>query len=131
MKNIIPIIIIALTLNSCKSFDIKKKPRVKLEKFHLGKITFKDINFLFDIGIENPYPISLNIKGIKSTVYIEKNKLVTITTKDGLKFKSRGKKISTLKVNTKYSDLLKLVKNFPQKEYADCLIEISLQLPDR
>ena len=129
MKKGILILAVIIGITSCKSFNTKKKPKVTLKGYNIEAITLTDMSFLFNINIFNPYPISLTIDKIEASVFIEDKKLVKINTKGGVKFKSKGKKISTIRVKTKYLDLLKLIKNYPKKDYADCKIKIVFSIP--
>jgi len=64
MKKFPIIFFLPLFVFSCQSFDIVKRPKVSIEKCDIDSLTLRDITFLFDIGIENPYPSGLKLDDI-------------------------------------------------------------------
>ncbi|TAL35803.1 MAG: hypothetical protein EPN93_09345 [Spirochaetes bacterium] len=113
-----------------EAFDIPK-PSASIENIDIDSISFRDINLLFYVGINNPYPITINLESVKFKFLIDKNQLFETKTTKGLKIKANKKQVNPFLVNLKFADIERIVKNFGDSEYVDTRIEgeISLQVP--
>ena len=129
MNKFLSIIITLVIISSCQSLNLKRKPKAKIEKFDIKSITLRDITFLFDISIENPYPLGLKLDDIKLTFYVENKQLFKTNASKGFKIKSRGKKTSRFLVNLKYKDIGKIVKHYRKKDNLDCVVDILITIP--
>lgn len=103
-------------------------PEAKITKFDIDSISLKDITLLFDVEINNPYPIKLKLTNVKSIFYIEGKQLFETTT-DKLKIKSMGKETTHLLVNLKYSDIINIIKDYGNREYLECLVDVTINIP--
>jgi len=124
---IFPIIFIILILfYCCATLDpslFKKSPQAKIEKFDITSITLKDISLLFDVKISNPYPISINLDKVTSKFTVEGNQLLDTSTEDELKIPANDSAINPINVTLKYADIIKIIKDYKQKDYLKCEIE--------
>ncbi len=117
-----------------RAFDFKipkgvKLPEVSLKDFDIKGISLRDIDFIFDIAISNPYPIGLKLKKVVFKVDIEKKQLFTTTTTSGFTVKARGTAVSPLVLNLEYSKIIGIVKDYKNKEFLDCDISGELHIP--
>ena len=129
MKKIIFTLTVIIIISSCQSFNLKQKPSAKIENFDIESISLRDITFLFDIGITNPYPIGLKLNNIKLTFYVENKKLFKTNTAHGFKIKSRGKKTSRFLIKLKYKDIIRIVKSYKNKKYLNCVVDVGITIP--
>ena len=60
------------------------KPGATIKKFDIDSISLRDITFLFDIEISNPYPLKLKLDSVDFTFYVEKNQFFKTRTSGGL-----------------------------------------------
>ncbi|HOP64939.1 MAG TPA: hypothetical protein PK906_16290 [Spirochaetota bacterium] len=104
------------------------KPTAKIVRFDIDSISLKDITLLFDIEINNPYPVKLKLSTVKAAFFVE-NKQFFKTQTDKLKIKARGKATTRLFVNIKYEDMAKIVKDYNKKDSLECVIDMVIVLP--
>lgn len=105
------------------------KPGATIKKFDIDSISLRDITFLFDIEISNPYPLKLKLDSVDFTFYVEKNQFFKTRTSGGLTIKARGKKTNQLKVNIKYEDIMRIMKSYSEKDYLACQIHVAIAIP--
>jgi LEA14-like dessication related protein len=129
MKKFSIIFFLPLFVFSCQSFDIVKRPKVSIEKFDIDSLTLRDITFLFDIGIENPYPIGLKLDDITITFSIEGNRIVQTKTGKGFRVRANGKESTMFKANLRFDDIIKFIRGYAQRDYLDCNIDVDILLP--
>ena len=103
-------------------------PEAKIKKFDIDSLSLKDITLLFDVEIKNPYPIKLKLSKMDSVFYVDGKQLFKTTT-NKLKIKAMGKETSRILVNLKYDDIINIIKNYGDKEYLECVVDITLTLP--
>jgi LEA14-like dessication related protein len=128
MKNIIPFFTVIL-LFSCASFDINKRPTAKVTDQQIESISIRDINLLFDVEIANPYPIGFKLSDVEFVFFVEGKQFFKTNTGKGLSIKANGKETSPFRVNLKYEDIFKIVKDYANKDYLDCKIDIKVLIP--
>lgn len=103
-------------------------PEASIVNFDIDSLSLRDITLLFDVEIKNPYPIKLNLSKMNSVFFIDKKQLFETTT-DKLTIKAMGKATSRILVNLKYSDIINIIKDYGDKEYLECEVNITLILP--
>lgn len=132
MKKIIPCFIAALLITTCQSLQLKKKPEARIRDFDIDSISLYDITLLFDIEISNPYPVGLKLEDIGFTFFIEEKQFFKTSTAQGLKIKANGKETSVFKVNLKYTDIARIIRDYNKKDYLSCVVDtvITIPLPD-
>lgn len=131
MKKIGVLLAISL-LASCQSFNfdaIKKKPEVKITRYDIDSISFKEIRFLFDISIKNPYPIGLKLNKVAFDFKINGNKLFSTNTNSGMSIKASGTETTTTIVTLKYEDIIRIVKDYSNQDYLHCEIATQIVIP--
>ncbi|HOU83829.1 MAG TPA: LEA type 2 family protein [Spirochaetota bacterium] len=126
---ILSLIIFSAALSA---FTIPKslpKPTADFKGFDIESISLRDINFLFDVEIKNPYPVGLKLDGVEFTFFVENNQFFKTTTSKGLKISAKGKKLNQFRVNVKYEDIIKIVKAYSKKDYLNCKIDMAILIP--
>ncbi len=104
------------------------KPTAEIVNFDIDSISLTDITLLFDVSINNPYPVKLKLSTVKATFFVE-NKQFFQTATDKLKIKAKGKETTRLFVNIKYADMANIVKDYKNKDSLECVIDIVIVLP--
>lgn len=126
---ILSLIIFSAALSAFSLPKSLPKPTADFKGFDIESISLRDINFLFDVEIKNPYPVGLKLDGVEFTFFVENNQFFKTTTSKGLKIAAKGKKINQFRVNVKYEDIIKIVKAYSKKDYLNCKIDMAILIP--
>jgi LEA14-like dessication related protein len=131
MKKFLSLLILPFLLFSCAALEnlIKKKPEISLKRFDIDSISLKDITFLFEIELNNPYPIGFKLEDVGFNVQIEGNQLFKTRTKKGVTVKAGGSEVTPVKVTLVYEDIMKIIKNYAERDYLACRIDIDTVIP--
>lgn len=105
------------------------KPTATIERFDIKKISLRDITFTFDVAIHNPYPVSIRLAGVETDFSVEKSRVFHTTTSKGFSLKARGKTLNSFDVTLTYASIIKLIKNYSQKDYLHCDIAMAIIIP--
>ncbi|MBN1497394.1 MAG: LEA type 2 family protein, partial [Spirochaetes bacterium] len=129
-KTFIAIALPALFL-SCAALQslIGTKPEVRLKKFDIDSISLSDITFLFDFELTNPYPIGFTLDDIGFNVRIEGNQLMKTRTKKGVTVRAGGSEVTSVTVKLVYLDIIRLIKDYTERDYLDCAFDIDIAIP--
>lgn len=103
-------------------------PEAKIVKFDIDSLSLRDITLLFDVEITNPYPIKLKLSKMESVFYVDGKQLFQTST-NKLKIKAMGKETSRIFVNLKFDDIISIIKNYGDREYLECIVDMTLTLP--
>ncbi len=128
-------LVFVLFITGCSTlqeFDVNKytkKPRATIEKFTIEKASFKDITFLFVVGIQNYYPIGITLDDISFDVKIDGNQFLKTSTKKRMKIEARKKSTTPVNLTLKYNDIIKIVNNYANRDYLDCTIDTTISIP--
>lgn len=131
------IFIVILTISTLPGFSLrntsvfKKRPSAQIENVDIIKITFRDVTFLFDVKISNPYPLGINLAGVNMDLHIEKKPFLKTSAAKGLKIPAKKSKMNQFTLNLKYSEIIRLIKAYRSKDYLNVLIKgnILINLP--
>ncbi len=104
------------------------KPTAEIVNFDIDSISLTDITLLFDVSINNPYPVKLKLSTVKTTFFVE-NKQFFKTATGKLKIKAKGKETTRLFVNIKYADMANIVKDYQKKDSLECVIDMVIVIP--
>lgn len=134
--SVLALVFAVVVVSTCGTIQLdpsllKKKPEAELEKIDIEAISLRDITFLFQIAIKNPFPLDLSLAGVRMRFIVEKNQLFATETKGGLNVPASGKESSKFSVNVKYVDIEKAARNYMNSEFLDCQVqgEIIVKLP--
>ncbi len=130
MKKLIVLLVLPLFF-SCAALQnlIGKKPEVSLKKFDIEAISLKDITFLFDFELTNPYPIGFTLEDIGFNVRVEENQLLKTRTKKGVTVKAGGSETTSVKVTLVYADIIRIIKDYVDRDYLNCAVDIDIVIP--
>jgi LEA14-like dessication related protein len=131
MKKTLIMLVLPCFLFSCAALEnlIKKKPEVSLKRFDIDSISLKDITFLFEIELNNPYPVGFQLEDVGFNVQVEGNQLFKTRTKKGVTVKAGGSEVTPIKVTLIYDDIIKIIKNYAERDYLSCKIAIDTVIP--
>lgn len=131
MKKTLSLLVLPFFLFSCTALQdlIGKKPEVSLKRFDIDSISLKDITFLFEIELNNPYPVGFKLDDIGFNVKVEGNQLLKTRTKKGVTVKAGGSETTPVKVTLVYEDIMKIIRNYADRDYLSCKIDIDIVIP--
>lgn len=136
MKLKIIIAFISLTFVSCSllntvlnQMDIKK-PLVKVAKAKISKLTFNDVDLLFDIQIDNPNSVGINLAGFDYEFLINENSFISGNRPDEVEILAKNNSTIQLPVKLKFTDIYntfkELKKNNNSKYQIKCGLDFNL-----
>ncbi len=136
-RRLLPLFIAVLTISALPGFKLetpsvfKKRPSAQIENVDIIKITFRDITFLFDVRISNPYPLGINLAGVNMDLHIEKRPFLKTSAARGLKIPAEKSRNNQFTLNLKYSEIMRLIRAYQSKDYLDVTIKgnILINLP--
>ncbi|HNW29004.1 MAG TPA: LEA type 2 family protein [Spirochaetota bacterium] len=131
MKKSIVLLLFPVLLLSCASLTslLGKKPEVTLKRFDIDSISLKDVTFLFEIALSNPYPVGFRLQDVGFNVRVEGTQLLKTRTQKGMTVKAGGSEVTPVKVTIAYADIIRLIKDYTEREDLDCAIDIDIVIP--
>jgi LEA14-like dessication related protein len=105
------------------------KPTATIKNFDIAEIALRDITFLFDIAIKNPYPVGLKLAGVKMKYSIEGKQFFETETSKGFTIKAKKEAVNEFTVNIKYADIIGIIKDYTQKEYLNTTVDTEIIIP--
>jgi hypothetical protein len=105
------------------------KPTAEIKRFQVESITLRDVTFLFELAVKNPYPVDLSFSGMTLDFSVEGSKVFSAKSQGGFKIGAKKEKSNTFMVTLKYDDIIKLVKDYTSKEWLNTVIDGVLVLP--
>lgn len=105
------------------------KPTAEITKFQVEAISLRDVTFLFELTVKNPYPVGLSFSGMNMDFLVENAKVFSAANKGGFKVPAKGTKGNTFTVTLAYEDIIKVVKGYTSKEWLDTVIQGKLSIP--
>ncbi len=110
------------------AFDIPK-PSAEVKRFQVDAISLRDITFLFEVGVKNPYPVNLSFDGLRLNFSVEGTSVFKATNQGGFTVPARGEKANTFTVTLPYEGIIALVKDYTSKEWLNTVIDGVLIIP--
>jgi hypothetical protein len=98
-------------------------------RFDIERISLREVTFLFDVAVKNPYPVSLSLEALRLTFLVEGTQVAQVQTEKGFSVKAMGTKTSRLFATLRYEDVMKAVKDYAQKDYLDTLVKTEIAIP--
>ncbi len=130
MKKYPVVTILAFLLFSCAGLDfLSKKPEVSLKRVDIDSISLRDITFLFEIELHNPYPLGFTLEDVGFAVSVEGSRLFSTRTKKGVVVKAGGSETTPVKVAIPYDGIVKVVKNYRERDRLNCAIDVDCVIP--
>jgi Late embryogenesis abundant protein len=105
------------------------KPSAEVRSFQLEAISLRDVTFKFDLVVKNPYPIGLSFDGMTLDFTVEGSKVFSTQSKGGFSVGANSEKSNAFTVTLAYDAIIKLVKNYIEKDWLDTVIDGTLIIP--
>jgi LEA14-like dessication related protein len=105
------------------------KPTAELKRFEVAAISLRDITFLFEVAVKNPYPLALPIDGMGLTFSVEGTKVFTAASRGGFSVPASGTKANTFTVALAYADVIRVVKDYVAKDWLATAVDVDLSIP--
>jgi len=121
--------LLAAVLVSLPAFAQFAKPTAEITKFRVEAISLRDVTFLFELTVKNPYPLGLEFSGMTLDFSVEGSKVFTAAGKGGFSVGARGSKAQAFTVTLAYEAIAKLVKDYASKDYLATVIDGTLAIP--
>jgi len=113
---IFPLVLTAVFFTGCETTrDIRydREPAARLEAMRFGGVELDYATVLFDVEIDNPYPVSLPVPRLRYALVSEGRTFLTATVLDGITVPPNTKKVLTLPDQVTYARLLRALKSKP------------------
>ena len=105
------------------------KPTAEVRRFELEAISFRDVTFLFELAVKNPYPVNLGFDGMTLGFTVEGAKVFTAASKGGFSVPANSEKSNTFTVTLAYDAIIKLVKDYTTKDWLNTVVDGTLVIP--
>lgn len=104
-------------------------PEATLTRFEVAAISLRDVTFLFELTVKNPYPIDLSFSGMNLAFKVEGTQVFTADSRGGFSVPRNGTKSNQFTVKLAYEDIIKVVKDYVSKDLLTTVIDGSLVIP--
>ena len=105
------------------------KPNAEITRFEVEAISLRDVTFLFELTVKNPYPVDLSFDGMTLDFSVEGSKVFSVASQGGFKVKAKKEKANTFTVTLAYEAIIKLVKDYVSKDWLQTVINGTLVIP--
>jgi LEA14-like dessication related protein len=128
MKRIVLAAILVAVSVCSWAFDFPK-PTAEIRRFQLQAITLRDVTFLFDLAVKNPYPVNLPFDGMTLVFKVEGSTVFTAASKGGFTVSAKGEQTNTFTVTLAYDAIMALIKDYVSKDWLTTVIDGTLVIP--
>jgi LEA14-like dessication related protein len=105
------------------------KPTAEITRFQVSAITLRDVTFLFELSVKNPYPVKLPFDGMTLDFNVEGSKVFSAASQGGFTVPANGEKSNSFTVTLAYDAIIKLVKDYTSKDWLATVINGTLTIP--
>ena len=105
------------------------KPTAEVRRFQLEAMSLRDVTFLFELAVKNPYPVNLGFDGMTLGFTVEGAKVFTVASKGGFTVPANSEKSNTFTVTLAYDAIMKLVKNYTERDWLTTVVDGTLVIP--
>ncbi len=121
--------VLVLALLASPAWAQLQKPTAEIRRFQVEALTLRDVTFLFELAVKNPYPVDLSFSGMTLDFSVEGSKVFSAQSQGGFKVAARKEKSNTFTVTLAYDAVIKLVKDYAAKEWLNTVIDGVLIIP--
>ncbi len=111
------------------SFAQVPKPTARVTRFDIEQISLRDVTFLFDVAVKNPYPVALSLEALRLTFLVEGARVAEVQTDKGFSVRAMGEKTSRLLATLRYEEVMAAVKGYAEKDYLNTLVKTQIDIP--
>ncbi|MDR1625229.1 MAG: LEA type 2 family protein [Spirochaetia bacterium] len=120
---------LVFALCGCAGADFVPKPEAEISRFDIDSLSLRDITFVFDIDITNPYPVGLKLDAVKTDFFVEGKQAFSATNSGGFDIPAKGRQTTSLLVTLKYADVIGIVSDYASRDYLTTLIKTEILIP--
>ena len=110
------------------AFDFPK-PTAEITRFQVEAISLRDVTFLFDLTVKNPYPVKIAFDGVTLDFLVEGSEVFGVESQGGFSVGAKREETNTFTVTLAYSAIIQLVKDYVSKEWLNTVINGTLVIP--
>lgn len=108
---------VALTLTACATLqEVVKEPNITVQNVAVKAISLTDMQLDFDLGVENPNPIGLSLRGLSYQLDVDDKSLLSGDNKQKMKVGANSTSSITLPLNLNYNDMSGGLKSLLTKD---------------
>jgi LEA14-like dessication related protein len=104
-------------------------PSATLTRFEVSAISLRDVTFLFELTVKNPYPVPLSFSGMNLGFKVEGAQVFTAQSQGGFSVPGNGTKSNTFNVTLAYDAVIKMVKDYVSRDFLNIVIDGTLVIP--
>ncbi len=105
------------------------KPTARVTRFDIERISLRDVTFLFDVEVKNPYPLALSLEALQLTFLVEGAQVAQVRTEKGFSVSAMGTKTNRLLATLRYEEVMAAVKGYAEKDYLATLVKTQIAIP--
>ena len=105
------------------------RPTAELKRFEVAALSLRDITFLFEVAVKNPYPLALPFDGMGLAFSVEGAKVFTAASRGGFTVPASGSKANSFTVSLAYADVITAVREYTTKDYLSTVIDVTMSIP--
>jgi LEA14-like dessication related protein len=105
------------------------RPTAEITRFQVESISLRDVTFLFDLTVKNPYPVAISFSGLTLAFSVEAAKVFTAASQGGFSVPANGGKSSTFTVTLSYEAIMALVTDYTSRDWLATVIDGTLVIP--
>jgi LEA14-like dessication related protein len=134
MKRFVLLLSLWAFSSSLWAFDFPKpppipKPTAELRSFQVQAISLRDVTFLCDLAVKNPYPVPLSFKGMTFDFIVEGAKVFTVTGQGGFSVPAKGEKTNEFTITLAYEGIIRVVSDYVSRDWLTITIDGTLAIP--
>lgn len=130
MKKLLCALLFPLFLLSCSTLGgLFKKPEVSIRSVDIESLSLRDITFLFNIELNNPYPVGFRLDDIGFNVKIDGSPLFKTRAKKGVQVPAGGREITPVSVKLEYESIMRVIKNYAERDTLSASIDVDIVIP--
>jgi len=132
IRRLIPALLLLSLGASLWAFELPgnlPKPTAEIKRFQLDAISLRDVTFLFELAVKNPYPVNLPFSGMTLGFTVEGARVFTAASQGGFTVPANSEKSNTFTVTLEYAGIIKLVKDYVSKDWLNTVIDGTLVIP--
>jgi LEA14-like dessication related protein len=104
-------------------------PTATLTRFDVEAISLRDVSFLFELTVQNPYPVQISFSGMNLAFKVEGTQVFNAESRGGFSVPGNGTKSNLFTVKLAYEDIIKVVKDYVSKDMLNTVIDGTLVIP--
>jgi len=104
-------------------------PTANLTRFEVTAISLRDVTFLFELTVKNPYPVPLSFNGMNLVFKVEGAQVFTAESQGGFTVPGNGTRSNVFNVSLSYDGIIKVVKDYASRDALATVIDGTLVIP--